>query len=545
MKLAVPAETGTDERRVALTPPQVAELVGQGFEVTIQSQAGARAGFHDEAYLAAGAAIASDHAQTVAAADLVVRLEPPSIDQVGDLPEGSTLISFIWPKRSPELVEALRARGVTTLAEDCVPRITTAQKLDALSSMANLSGYRAVLEAASALPSFFSLQMTAAGRINPATVLVIGAGVAGLAAIGAARGLGARVRAFDTREASRDEVKSLGADFLDLDFEEDGDGGGGYAKVMSPAFIEAEMALFREQAKEVDVVITTALVPGNKAPLLWDKGMVESMKPGSVVVDLAAHQGGNCECTVAGESVDVGGVTVIGYTDLASRMAPTASTLYGGNILHFIKELGGNDGFSIDLDNPITRGALVTHKGEVMWPAPKPEPRPAPKPAAAVAQAASATTAAAKAPAAKPKKKSGHGHGGHAAPASEPSSGWLAPLIGVILLGVWAYLRFGPWQGSSVSVEAREFVQHLTVFVLACFVGWQVVWSVTAALHTPLMSVTNAISGIIIVGGLLEGARGGSLDVAMVLGLAATLLATINIAGGFLVTHRMLRMFRR
>jgi NAD(P) transhydrogenase subunit alpha len=399
---------------------------------------------------------------------------------------------------------------VTAIAIDQVPRITRAQKMDALSSMANIAGYRSVIEAASYYGRFFTGQMTAAGRVPPAKVLVIGAGVAGLAAIGAARGLGAIVRAFDTRAAVRDQVKSMGAEFLELRVAEDGEGTGGYAKEMSPAFVAAEMALFAAQAKDVDIIITTALIPNRPAPVLITEDMVKSMKKGSVIVDLAAENGGNCALTHPGSVVEQHGVHIIGYIDLPSRLAPTASVLYGNNLAYLLEDLGGAANFHIDLDDEVVRQSLVVHEGSVVWPPPRKDPPPAPaKPA----------------PAAPPP----------AADAHKPRSrGGFAVTVALAALALWGIGFVAP----------PAFLSHLTVFVLACIVGWQVVWNVTPALHTPLMSVTNAVSGIIVVGGMLT-VSGPPSSPAVLLGAAAILLASINIAGGFLVTQRMLRMFRR
>jgi NAD(P) transhydrogenase subunit alpha len=382
--------------------------------------------------------------------------------------------------------------------------------MDALSSMANIAGYRSVIEAASYYGRFFTGQMTAAGRVHPAKVLVIGAGVAGLAAIGAARGLGAIVRAFDTRAAVRDQVKSMGAEFLELRVAEDGEGTGGYAKEMSPAFVAAEMALFAAQAKDVDIIITTALIPNRPAPVLITEDMVKSMKKGSVIVDLAAENGGNCALTHPGSVVEQHGVHIIGYIDLPSRLAPTASVLYGNNLAYLLEDLGGAANFHIDLDDEVVRQSLVVHEGSVVWPPPRKDPPPAPaKPA----------------PAAPPP----------AADAHKPRSrGGFAVTVALAALALWGIGFVAP----------PAFLSHLTVFVLACIVGWQVVWNVTPALHTPLMSVTNAVSGIIVVGGMLT-VSGPPSSPAVLLGAAAILLASINIAGGFLVTQRMLRMFRR
>jgi NAD(P) transhydrogenase subunit alpha len=510
-----------------------------GFEVAIEADAGTRAGFSDEAYRQAGAEVVSSRADLWAGADIVLKVRPPvmsadaTADEVQHIAEGATLVSFVWPGQNPSLVEALRVRRVTTIAVDAVPRITRAQKMDALSSMANIAGYRAVIEAAQHFGRFFTGQMTAAGKVPPAKVLIIGAGVAGLAAIGAAKALGAIVRAFDTRLAVKEQVESMGAEFLELEFDESGEGEGGYAKVMSDEFIAAEMALFREQAREVDIIITTALIPGKKAPVLITRDMVESMTRGSVVIDLAAEQGGNCELTKADEVVVHEGVSILGYTDLPSRMANQSSTLYANNVGHLLEEMGGAEEYRIDLENEVVRGALVTHDGEITWPAPKPAPPPPPAAGASTMSATASTRVGS--PSGRP--------GGPTAPAGStatkqvparsvvPSIVALVTAVGLLALG---------------SVAPSDFLAHLTVFVLAVFIGWQVIWNVSPALHTPLMSVTNAISGIIIVGGMLhqhDGDTGISLATALV--AVAILIATINIVGGFLVTQRMLRMFRK
>ncbi|MCA9537933.1 MAG: Re/Si-specific NAD(P)(+) transhydrogenase subunit alpha [Myxococcales bacterium] len=535
MRIGIPKETFPGERRVAGTPDTVRRLRKWGFEVTVERGAGVGASFPDEAYAEAGAAL-GDAATIFGESDLVLKVRPPESEEVDALREGAHLISFLWPAQNDELLARLAARKITAIAMDCIPRISRAQKMDALSSMANAAGYRAVVEAANHFGSFFTGQITAAGRVPPAKVLIIGAGVAGLAAIAAARGLGAVVRAFDTREAVRDQVRSLGAEFLEIEIEESGEGGGGYAKVMSPAYIAAEMELFYAQAAEVDIVVTTALIPGRPAPKLWEKRAVERMKPGSVVVDLAAEQGGNCECTVPNEVVVHDGVTIIGLADLPSRMATVTSQLYGTNLCHLLDDMGRCENYHVDLSDEVVRGALVLQDGEKMWPPPKVEPavdkapekpvpaRPANRPSAPIAAA----------PVEAPK----------AAEATPPVKGRspLPAIIGIALAAVWLGLRFGYADGSITPPLA--FLQHLTVFVLACFVGWQIIWSVTPALHTPLMAVTNAISGIILVGGLLQ-ANGSIGDPSVLLGAAAVLLATINVSGGFLVTQRMLKMFRK
>ena len=558
MKLGIVNETRPEERRVAASPAVVAKWVKGGWEVAVERGAGSHASYPDSQYEAAGAAIVDR--QTAWHSDVVLKLRPPVVGPDGaceadQMREGATLVSYILPAENAELVDKLAARRLTVLAMDQVPRISRAQKMDALSSMANISGYRAVIEAANRFGSFFTGQFTAAGKVPPAKVLIIGGGVAGLAALGAAKGLGAIVRAFDVRPAVEDQVKSLGGEFLTVSIKESGDGQGGYAKEMSQAFLDAEYALFRAQAKEVDIVITTALIPGKPAPKLWLTDMVELMKPGSVIVDLAAERGGNCEVTRPGEVTEHKGVTIVGYTDLASRMAHVASDLYGTNLLHFLDEMGGAKGFKVDHENDAVRPALVLENGDKRWPPPakKAEPAKPAEPAGArpgdvksakpeAPRPAPALAAPLAAPAAADKPR-GHGHG---APAGAPSrrSGMILSVIGLVLAAAWAYLRFGNGSVNTVAGPASvALLQHLTVFVMAVFVGFQVVWNVTPALHTPLMSVTNAISGIIVVGGLLgsTGKLGPSVGVAVV----ATLFATINIAGGFLVTRRMLAMFRK
>ncbi|WP_346293477.1 Re/Si-specific NAD(P)(+) transhydrogenase subunit alpha [Sphaerothrix gracilis] len=516
-KVGVPKEVFPGEARVAVTPETAKKLQKLGFEVIVQTGAGAAASFSDAAYQQAGCQIYSDVRSLWTDAEIVLKVRPPEahpdlgVHEAELLHEGSTLISFLWPAQNTALVEQLAARKATALAMDSVPRITRAQKMDALSSMANIAGYRAVIEAANHFDRFFTGQITAAGKVPPCKVLVIGAGVAGLSALGTARGLGAVVRAFDTRPVVKEQVQSMGAEFLELDFEEDGSGSGGYAKVMSKEFIEAEMALFAQQAQEVDIIITTALIPGKKAPLLITQAMVESMKPGSVVVDMAAEQGGNCEVTRPGEVYQYHGVTIVGLTDFPSRMASQSSQLYGTNLYHLLSDMGGSENYQVDFDDEVVRGALVTHEGEVTWPAPRPA-APAPQPAAPPKETA-ATVEVDK-------------------PAPKRSLAWLWPtLAGLALLGV------GVGAPSS-------FLSHFTVFVLACFVGWQIIWNVAPALHTPLMSVTNAISGIIIIGGMLQ-ISGELSSPTTILGAIAILVGTINIAGGFLVTQRMLKMFRK
>ncbi|WP_434660263.1 Re/Si-specific NAD(P)(+) transhydrogenase subunit alpha [Paraburkholderia sp. A3BS-1L] len=526
MTIAVPREIFENERRVAATPESVAQLIKLGYEIEIEAGAGELASYSDEAYRAAGACVVDDPLELWSNADIVFKVRPPSLEEAQRLKTGATLISFIWPAQSGALLEVLATRGATVLAMDCVPRISRAQKLDALSSMANMAGYRAVIEAAQHFGRIFTGQITAAGKMPPAKVLVIGAGVAGLAAIGAARGLGAVVRAFDTRPEVGQQIESMGAEFLSVDVEEEGGGGGGYAKVMSAKFIEAEMALFKAQASEVDIIVTTALIPGKPAPRLIDEEMVACMRAGSVIVDMAAEQGGNCALTRAGEVVHAHGVTLIGYTDLPSRMANQSSQLYATNLRHLMTDLTPlKDGeLKLDMDDVVQRGTTVMEQGKLCWPAP-------PVPTAAVAPAAQAASAAS---GAKPVQQA-HGAARSAAAETRSRSAW--PLVMLVLAAV-ALLALG-------AVAPSAFVAHFTVFVLAVFVGYQVVWNVTPALHTPLMSVTNAISGIIVIGALLHPNGADTAMVVKVLAGVALLVATINIAGGFLVTQRMLKMFQR
>jgi NAD(P) transhydrogenase subunit alpha len=518
MRIGVPKEIHPGERRVATTPAVAAELRKLGFEVSVESGAGLAASFSDASYASAGAAIVETAAQLWESCDVILKVRAPASggtsaqDELDHVRRGQTLIGFLWPAQNPDLLQRLAEKGATALAMDCVPRLSRAQKLDALSSMSNIAGYRAVVEAAQHFGRFFGGQITAAGRIPPAKVLVIGAGVAGLSAIGAARGMGAIVRAFDTRPEVKEQIESMHAEFLMLEFAESGTGEGGYAKVMSEEFIAAEMALFRRQAEEVDIIITTALIPGRPAPKLITAETVAAMRPGSVIVDLAAEQGGNCALTIPGEIAVAHGVTIIGYTDLPSRLAPQSSQLYATNLRNLLAELcPGSDGrIVLDMDDEVVRGATVVYEGHVTWPPPPlkapPSPPPQPKSAtAAPAKGAATTTGAA----------------------------WqIAALVaGALLLALVG------------ATAPPEFLGHFAVFVLACFVGYMVVWNVTPALHTPLMSVTNAISSIVIVGALLQISDGNRL----IAGLAAfvVLITAINIFGGFGVTRRMLAMFRK
>jgi H+-translocating NAD(P) transhydrogenase subunit alpha len=507
--IGVPKESLPHEQRVGATPESVKKLGQRGLVVHVERGAGVAAGYSDQSYIDAGAKIVD----SVWNSETLFKVRAPTLDEVTSLKDGAFVVSLMQPERNPGLIDALKKKKATALALERIPRVTRAQKMDVLSSQANLAGYRAVIEAASHLQGFMGPQVTAAGSTPPAKVLIIGAGVAGLAAVGAARALGAQVRAFDTRAAAREQVESLGAQFLEVTLKESGEGGGGYAKVMSPEFIAAEMALFQAQAKEVDVIITTALVPGTKAPTLVPRDVVEALKPGSVIVDMAAEQGGNCELTKPGEIVMHNGVTILGFVDLASRMATTSSRFFAMNLVHLTGELGTGDTLSIPLENDVVRPALLLHQGEVLPPLPARDPTPQTQPASPPKSDARPLQTNVNAP---------------------NRSAWGSTLAGLAVIGTLFGLgRFAP----------PDFLQHSTVFVLACFIGWQVVWSVTPALHTPLMSVTNAISGIIIIGGLLQ--VGDVVDLASVLGVLAVFFATINIAGGFLVTERMLKMFQR
>ena len=513
MKIGVPKEIFPGERRVATTPDVAGQLIKLGFDVAVESGAGTESSFSDEAYREAGCDVVDTAEALWSQSDIVMKVRAPDDDEAARLRAGQTLISFLWPAQNPELLEKLTKSGATVMAMDSVPRISRAQKVDALSSMANIAGYRAVVEAAQHFGRFFTGQITAAGKVPPAKVLVIGAGVAGLAAIGAAKSMGAIVRSFDTRPEVKEQVESMDAEFLMLDFEdEDGSGEGGYAKVMSDEFIKAEMELFAEQAKDVDIIITTALIPGKPAPKLITAETARSMKDGSVIVDLAAEQGGNCELTVPGEVAVDSGVTIIGYTDLPSRLAAQSSQLYATNLRHLLTDLtpekDGN--IVVDMEDEVIRGTTVCKDGETTWPPPAPKLSAAPPAAKAEPPPP--------APEAEEKKRSVMG-----------------PIVGMVIAGA-ALLGLG-------AVAPPSFMAHFTVFVLACFVGYMVIWNVTAALHTPLMSVTNAISSIIVIGALLQ----VSSDVPVIkwIAIGTVLITSVNIFGGFAVTRRMLEMFRK
>ncbi|MCC5881089.1 MAG: Re/Si-specific NAD(P)(+) transhydrogenase subunit alpha [Halomonas sp.] len=522
MKIGAPKELALGEARVALTPDSAQLIQKLGHDCMIESGAGIAAGFDDDAYRNAGVTVVESAEALWRDAEVVIKVREPSEAEADRLRQGQTLISFFWPAQNEALLERCRAQGGTVIAMDMVPRISRAQKMDALSSMANIAGYRAVIEAGNNFGRFFTGQVTAAGKVPPAKVLVIGAGVAGLAAIGTATSLGAVVRAFDVRPEVAEQIESMGAEFLFLDFEDtqDGSGTGGYAAPSSPEFREKQLALFREQAPQVDIVITTALIPGRPAPKLWLEDMVKAMKPGSVVIDLAAEKGGNCDLTQPNEKVvSDNGVTIVGYSDFPSRMATQSSLLYATNIRHMLTDLTPEkDGAIVhDMEDDVIRGATVAHQGEITFPPPPPKVK-------AIA-------------AAKPKEK-----------VKEPTpeekrAAELATFKAqtkrqVTLLGVGGALMLLLGQ-----IAPASFMQHFIVFVLACFVGFQVIWNVSHSLHTPLMAVTNAISGIIILGAVLQ-IGSGNWIVVLLAGISV-LIATINIVGGFLVTRRMLAMFQK
>ncbi len=522
MKIGSPRELFAGEARVAMTPDSAVQLKKLGYDCMIESGAGKAAGFSDEAYRAVGVEVVEGPEALYAGADVIAKVRPPEATEVDRLSSGKTLISFFYPAQNKDLMEQAKEKGANVIAMDMVPRISRAQKMDALSSMANIAGYRAVIEAGNNFGRFFTGQVTAAGKVPPAKVLVIGAGVAGLAAIGTATSLGAITYAFDVRPEVAEQIESMGAEFVYLEFEasQDGAATGGYAAPSSPEFREKQLAKFRELAPEMDIVITTALIPGRDAPKLWLADMVAAMKPGSVVVDLAAERGGNCDLTVADQKVvSENGVTIIGYTDFPSRMAAQASTLYSTNIRHMMTDLTpSKDGVIVhNMEDDVIRGATVTKDGEITYPPPPPKIQ-------AIA-------------AAKPKEKVKE------LTAEEKRAKELATFkaqtrnqVGLLLVGGALMALVGAY-------APAEFMSHFIVFVLACFIGFSVIWNVSHSLHTPLMAVTNAISGIVIIGALLQVGSGNWLIV--ILAALSVLIATINIVGGFLVTRRMLAMFQK
>ncbi|MEO0971871.1 MAG: Re/Si-specific NAD(P)(+) transhydrogenase subunit alpha [Pseudomonadota bacterium] len=522
MKVGAPKESAPGEARVALTPDSASRLKKLGYDCVVESGAGLAASITDEAYEAAGVQVVATAADLWATADVIVKVREPSMAELDAAPDGKQLISFVWPAANEALLERMNAKGMTVLAMDMVPRISRAQKMDALSSMANIAGYRAVVEAGNHFGRFFMGQMTAAGKVTPARVLVVGAGVAGLAAIGTSVALGAITMAFDVRPEVAEQIESMGAEFVFLDFEQaqqDGAASGGYAAPSSPEFRDKQLEKFRELAPEVDIVITTALIPNRPAPELWTEDMVAAMKPGSVIVDLAAERGGNCALTVKDEKIVTdNGVTIVGYTDFPSRMATQSSNLYATNIRHMLDDLTPEkDGQPVvNMEDDVIRGSLVCHEGAITWPPPPPKIK---------AIAAQPKT---KTPEESPQEKAAR----EAAELKQSlnRTGWMLGIGGLAILLVG-------------SVAPESFMQHFIVFVLSVFVGYHVIWGVAHALHTPLMAITNAISSIIIVGALLQVASGtGAVTIMAAL---AILMASVNIFGGFLVTRRMLAMFQR
>jgi proton-translocating NAD(P)+ transhydrogenase subunit alpha len=510
VRIGVPRESRPGETRVAATPKTVEQLLALGYTVFVESGAGAAASFDDGAYRSAGADVIDD---AVWNADVILKVTAPTDAEVERLRAGQLVASLMAPALSPDLVERLAARGVTAMAMDAVPRISRAQSLDVLSSMANIGGYRAVIEAAHEFGSFFTGQVTAAGKVPPAKVLVVGAGVAGLAAIGTASSLGAVVRAFDARPEVAEQVESMGAEFLRIEVEDSGPSADGYAKETSADFDAKAAALYAAQAADVDIVITTALIPGRPAPRLLTEEMVASMKPGSVVVDMAAANGGNVAGTVAGQKVvTANGVTLLGYTDLPGRLPTQASQLFGTNLVNLLKLLTPDkDGeVHLDLDDVVQRGMTVAHEGNVLWPPPPVQ----------VSAAPSATDVATVAAPAKPVKE----------PMSRTTKLALAGAGAALFLLVSAF-------------SPQPFLGHFMVFMLSVVIGFYVIGNVHHALHTPLMSVTNAISGIIVVGALLQ--VGGDSVWVSVLAFVGILVASVNVFGGFRVTARMLEMFKR
>ncbi|WP_116654633.1 Re/Si-specific NAD(P)(+) transhydrogenase subunit alpha [Pelagibacterium sediminicola] len=523
MKIGTLKESFAGEARVAVTPSSAAHLQKLGHEVFVESDAGSLAGFSDDDYRKAGVTVEGSAADLVAAVDVVAKVRQPSEGEIAQMREGQTLISFFYPGQNKDLLEKAKDQGITAIAMDMVPRISRAQKMDALSSMANIAGYRAVIEAANNFGRFFTGQVTAAGKVPPAKVLVVGAGVAGLAAIGTATSLGAQVFAFDVRPEVAEQIESMGAEFVFLDFEEkaqDGAATGGYAAPSSPEFREKQLEKFRELAPQMDVVITTALIPGRDAPKLWTKDMVEAMKPGSVIVDLAAEKGGNCDLTVPEQRIVTdNGVVIIGYTDFPSRMGTQASELYGNNIRHFMADLTPKkDGVvNHNMEDDVIRGATVARDHDITW------PPPPPKVAAIAAQ--------------KPKEKKKE------LTPEERRAAEIATFkaetksqVTLLAAGAVVLLLVG-------LVAPASFMSHFIVFVLACFVGFRVIWNVAHSLHTPLMAITNAISSIIILGALMQIGSGSAW--VMILATLAVLMAGVNIFGGFLVTRRMLAMFQK
>ncbi|WP_290688703.1 MULTISPECIES: Re/Si-specific NAD(P)(+) transhydrogenase subunit alpha [unclassified Haematobacter] len=522
MRIGAPKESFEGEARVAMTPDSALQLQKLGYDCLIQSGAGLKAGFTDEAYRTANVRVVPTEEELFQLSDIVAKVRPPTEAEADLTHSGQLLISFLYPAQNKDLMERLKDRGTSVIAMDMVPRISRAQKMDALSSMANIAGYRAVIEAANNFGRFFTGQVTAAGKVPPAKVLIVGAGVAGLAAIGAATSLGAIVYAFDVRPEVAEQIESMGANFVFLDFEESQDGAatGGYAAPSSPEFREKQLAKFRELAPEMDIVITTALIPGRDAPVLWTKDMVEAMKPGSVIIDLAAERGGNCELTVPDQKIVTDNdVTIVGYTDFPSRMATQSSALYSTNIRHMMTDLTpAKDGQVVqNMEDDVIRGATVVKDNAITFPPPPPKVQ---------------AIAAAKP---KPKEKELTPEEKRAAETAAFRKATLNQ-VGLLVVGTLILLVLG-------SFAPVSFMQHMVVFALACFVGFQVIWNVSHSLHTPLMAVTNAISSIVIVGAILQIGSGSWL--VTILAALAVLMTSVNIVGGFLVTRRMLAMFQK
>lgn len=510
MKIIIPKEIDPNEDRVAISPKNISKLKKLGYDVYIQSNAGLKAKYTDEDYLNAGAIIVDSAEELYSIADIVFKVQPPTDQEINLMKPGTLVLSYLYPALNQQLLTKLAEKGINAVAMDAIPRISRAQKMDVLSSMSNIAGYRAVVEAAFHFGRFLNGQITAAGKVDPAKVLVIGTGVAGLAAIGTAKSLGAIVRAFDTRKETAEQVQSMGAQFITVDLEEDGSTETGYSKEMSEAYIKAELALFKKQAQEVDIIITTAQIPGKEAPKLLFEDHVNAMKCGSVIVDLAAPTGGNCVLTKKDEIITTdNGVTILGKVNM---MPTQASYLYGNNLINFIEELGTADKFNINMNDDVIKRAVVVYNGKINWP-PEPLPVSAQKPIISKSIEQDSIS--------KAKKL---------------SKQLINNAIYIIIVGICLFFLG--------KVAPPDFMRHMTVFVLAVFVGWNVIWNVTHALHTPLMSVTNAISGIIIIGGLLQ-MQSNITDAKSILAFISILIACINIVGGFLVTYRMLKMFKK
>lgn len=522
MKIGTLKEVFEGEARVAMTPDSALQLKKIGHECYIEAGAGAKAGFSDSAYENAGVNIVKTARALWKEMDIVAKVRPPNETEAKWMQKGQTLISFFYPAQNEKQMAMLAKKGSNVIAMDMVPRISRAQKMDALSSMANIAGYRAVIEAGNNFGRFFTGQVTAAGKIPPAKLLVIGAGVAGLAAIGTSISLGAVTYAFDVRPEVAEQVESMGAEFVYLDFEEkqqDGAATGGYAAVSSPEFRDAQLEKFRELAPEIDIVITTALIPGRCAPKLWLKDMILAMKPGSVIVDLAAERDGNAEGTVMNEKVITdNGVTIIGYTDFPSRMASQASSLYATNIRHMVTDLTPEkDGaLNHNMEDDVIRGATIVHEGNVTFPPPPPKIQ------------AIAVKSQEKPKELTPAEKRAQEIVAFKAQTKQQIA--LLSVGGLLILGLGL-------------IAPASFMAHFIVFVLSIFIGFQVIWNVSYSLHTPLMAITNAISSIIILGALMQ--IGSSSFLVVLLAALSVFMAGINIFGGFLVTRRMLAMFQK